>query len=185
MFQPQNVTCPKCGNQHQIITEDIPSWNIDVCRLSFTPGLCLFVYLKCPDCYCRFNLCFIEKSKVNSETLFESIGHLNAGLQMWKKIEGHKIMIPTYHPNVGNRTAFESMLDDMALAMANKIYPWQDQAKPAKTLADYLGEVDDYTKRISWKNLNNKPLIVAYCAHDCFYQYYRGTAQRCMQPIVA
>ena len=174
MFQPQNVTCPKCGKQRRIITEDIPSGNICMCKSPIDHGLRLCAHLQCPDCYERFKLCFCEKTKVNDETLFESAGPLNAGLQMWKKIEGHKIMTSTYHPNVGNRTTLEQMLDDKALAMANKIYPWQSQNDHAKTLADYLGEVDDYTKQIKWKQFKKRQLIVAYCAHDGNTKCYKG-----------
>lgn len=173
-FQPQNVTCPLCGNQHPIITEDIPSVSICMCGSLKDHGLRLCVHLECPDCHHLFKLCFEKKSNVNNETLFESIGILNAGLQIWKRIEGSKIMIPTYHPNIGNRTAFERMLDDKALSMVNRIYPWQNQIDHSKTLADYLGEFDDYTKQIKWKQFKKRQLIVAYCAHDGVLNFYKG-----------
>lgn len=174
MFQPQILTCPKCGKRGQIITEDIPSRDICICGSPINHFLRLCAHFECPNCHHRFKLCFNEKSKGNNETLFESIGSLNAGLQMWKRIEGGSINTPSYQPNAGNRTAFEQMLDDKALAMANKIYPWQYPINHAKTLADYLGEVDDYTKQIKWKQFKKKQLIVAYCAHDGNSNYYKG-----------
>lgn len=175
MFQPQNVICPRCGTQHQIITEDIPSGNIYMCSIPFASGHRLCVQLECPDCHNRFNLCFIEKSKAaNHDTLFECTEQSNVGLQMWKRIEGCSLKIPSYFPNMGNRTAFEKSLDEMALAMVDKIHPWKEQPKPAKTLADYLGEVDDYTKQITWKKFKKRQLIVAFCAHDGGENYYHG-----------
>lgn len=89
-FQPQIVTCPICGRQHQIITEDIPSRNIYVCRKPVNPGLYLCVLLDCPECYHRFELRFEEKSNFNNETMFECTWCMNAGLQMWKRIEGEQ-----------------------------------------------------------------------------------------------
>ena len=59
-------------------------------------------------------------------TMFECTESSNVRLQMWKKIEDGKISVPAYHPNVANRTAFEQRLDDKALAMVNRIYPWQN-----------------------------------------------------------
>lgn len=173
-FQPQIVTCPICGRQHQIITEDIPSRLICVCRKPVDHGLRLCTYLECPDCQCLFNLCFDEKPKCSNETLFECTGQMNAGLQMWKRIEGGSIKTPLYQPNVGNRTAFEQKLDGRALAKVNRIYPWQNQTGHAKTLADYLGEVDDYTKQIKWRQFKHGQLIVAYCAHDGKTKSYKG-----------
>ena len=120
-FQPQIVTCPICGRQHQIITEDIPSRNIYVCRKLVNPGLRLCVLLECPECYHRFELRFEEKSNFNNETMFECTGCMNAGLQMWKRIEGSSIITPSYQPNVGNRTALEQKLDGKALAKVNRI----------------------------------------------------------------
>ena len=173
-FQPQIVTCPICGRQHQIITEDIPSRNIYVCRKLVNPGLRLCVLLECPECYRRFELRFEEKSNFNNETMFECTGCMNAGLQMWKRIEGSSIITPSYQPNVGNRTALEQKLDGKALAKVNRIYPWQNQTDHAKTLADYLGEVDDYTKQIKWRQFKHGQLIVAYCAHDGKTKCYKG-----------
>ncbi len=173
-FQPQIVTCPLCGMQHQIITEDIPSGSIYVCRKKGVQNLRLCVHLECPDCHCLFNLCFDEKTKCKNETLFECTGHMNAGLQMKKRIEGGSKKIPSYQPNAGNRTEFEQELDGKALAMVNRIYPWQNQSDHAKTLADYLGKVDDYTKQIKWRQFKYGQLIVAYCAHDGNTKCYKG-----------
>ncbi len=83
-------------------------------------------------------------------------------------------MIPVYNPSSFARTAFERSLDQKALDMAQKIYPWQNQPIRAKNLADYLGEVEDYTKQISWKKFRKAQLIVAYCAHDGGNSFYRG-----------
>lgn len=121
-----------------------------------------------------FDVCFVEKSVTNNLTLFECEKGANTGLQMCKTIERGCISIPTYHPNFGARTAFEHILDDKALAEANKIYPWQNQTDPAKTLADYLGEAEDYTQRIKWKKFKNGQLIVAFCAHDGQENCFRG-----------
>ena len=174
MFQPQNVTCPHCGRVRQIITEDIPSSRICVCRDGFAPGLNICAKMECPECGLGFYLCFVEKSTSNGETLFECVDEVNIGLQMWKKIDGVKAMIPSFRPNLLNRSAFERILDNNALAMANKIYPWQNQANPARTLADYLGDVEDYTQQVTWKRFKKKHLIVAFCAHDGADHHYRG-----------
>lgn len=177
MFKPQNVTCPRCGMQHQIITEDINSGNygdIHVCWLHRVHDRHLCIHLKCPDCHDMFYLCFEEMSKVNNVTMFECTGPSNVGLQMWKTIEDGKISVPTYRPNVANRTAFEQILDDKALAMVNRIYPWQNQPNHAKTLADYLGEVDDYTRQVKWKQFKKGQLIVVFCAHDGGINHYKG-----------
>ena len=174
MFKPQNVTCPKCGSQRLIITEDVHSRNICKCVSPINHSLRLCVYLTCPDCYNQFKLCFDERSKSNNGTLFESTGRMNAGLQMWKRIDGCSKKTPAYHPNVANRTAFEQILDDKALATVNRIYPWQCQVDHAKTLADYLGEVDDYTRQVKWKQFKKGQLIVAFCAHDGGTRYFKG-----------
>ena len=173
MFQPQNVTCLRCGKPHRIITEDIPSRDICVGRLPFTPSMCLLAHLCCPECHRMFDVCFVEKTVANNGTLFECEKGVNTGLQMYKRTESC-ISIPTYHPNIGARTAFEHILDEKALTEANKIYPWQNQTDPAKTLADYLGEIEDYTKSITWKKFKKGQLIVAFCAHDGVAPYYRG-----------
>lgn len=174
MFQPQSVICPNCGRVRQIITEDIPSSDLCVCQNRFAPGLNICANLECPECHETFRLCFVEKSAANSLTLFECIDVLNAGLQMWKRIDGVRKKIPPYHPNLVNRSAFERILDNDALAMANKIYPWQNQTNPARTLADYLGDVEDYTQQVTWKRFKKKQLIVAFCAHDGADYHYRG-----------
>ena len=174
MFQPQNVTCAKCGKSHQIITEDIPSRDICVGRLPFTHNMCLWVHLCCPECHCMFDLRFAEKSVTNNGTLFECEKGVNTGLQMCKKIERGSISIPTYHPNIGARTAFEHILDNKALTEVNRIYPWQNQTDPAKTLAGYLGEIDDYTQSIKWKKFKGGQLIVAFCAYDGHPNHFRG-----------
>lgn len=173
-FQPQSLTCPKCGTQHQIITEDISSRKIRSCRLNIDTVLHLCVQLKCPDCQKELCLCFVEKTKVNGETMFECQDRKNAGLQMWKRIEEVKIMMPLYQPNTGNRTDFEHGLDEEAIALVNIIYPWQNQAAPAGTLAELLGEVDDYTTQIKWRQFKKRPLVAVFCAHEGEAKYYKG-----------
>lgn len=174
MFQPQNVTCPYCLHQRQIITEDIPARELQLCCFYLSPGIHAWACLECPDCGHRFCLYFMEKTKTKHIILFECLSQGNVGLTMWKEMDGFRFMIPSYSPNVTNRTVFERTLDDKALSEANRIYPWQHQTGHAKTLADYLGEIEDYTKHVTWKKFKKGQLIVAFCAHDGADSYYRG-----------
>ena len=56
------------------------------------------------------------------------------------------------------------------LAIKDSYYCFPTQ----KSLADYLGEFDDYTKQIKWKQFKKRQLIVAYCAHDGVLNFYKG-----------
>lgn len=175
MFKPQVVTCENCGYQAHIITEDIPKDNLSVYRGMSCKQTYIDAKVRCPKCKYMFELMFEEKYSSRGETVFECVNDSkNRGLEMSRMMDNGTPLPPVFRPVAASRTAFEKQLDSEGQNIADKIYRWGKESEGCKTVEEFLGDVEDYTKGMTWKKFKKHHFVLSLCAHDGAQIHYMG-----------
>lgn len=172
-YVPQTITCPNCNRQGRIITEDVPIVDL-VLQKNDNGSHTVLAHVECPICNERIDLSFISQGNVGNEVLFECNMPLNGGLQMWRMIVNQKPNPPEFHPNVGNRSKVEQVLDSHCKEIANLFHKWKVQPQQEQQLSRILEEVEDYTKKDSWRKFNYRHYVVNVCGEGGSRAFFRG-----------
>lgn len=167
MFQPQRIVCPYCHHSDQIITEDIRESDINVRNRTTNQITELDAQVECPCCHQPFTLLFVLQNEVGGNSLYVCNCRPNIGLQMWKRIDGDHIITPKYDPNNATRVTPLAELDAKNAHIADLMFSWKSTGQPCQDLDTILGQVEDYTKKKSWKKFNKKHFVVVTCAPQC------------------
>lgn len=170
-FQPQNITCPHCGHQSCIVTEDIHKGSLVVFQGVSVSQPNIGAQIECPFCNNRFNLVFEWRRTLRDEMFFVCTSQPNVGLEMWRWMVGGEPLMPQYKYNPLRRTQLEQSIDRECKKIAAEIVGWGNMGgAPGRSLEVLLGHAEDYTKEKSWSNFSNKHFIVVVCEN-----YLTGT----------
>ena len=178
-YVPQAITCPNCNCNHSgmIITEDIPKTNL-VPQINPDGRTDILAQIRCPECNGIIQIAFVFQRQVGDEILYECETQPNKGLQMWLRLVDGNLKSPVFRPVTGNRSPFEQTLDSRCQTIADLLHKWKSPLQPGQDLEEILGEVEDYTKKVSWKEFKARHYVVNICAEDESNNSYVGFSGR-------